>query len=100
MLPNGQPMFGDYIAFWCAGDMANHGEALVVHSDPETRACQNRVNPEIRRFAPYNSPPTFLLFDLAAGARAVRAVGDAVAGDHRRDLSASRRGSCCRTSAR
>lgn len=63
MLPNGQPMFGDYIAFWCAGDMANHGEALVVHSDPETRACQNRVNPEIRRFAPYNSPPTFLLFD-------------------------------------
>lgn len=63
MLASGQPMFGDFIAFWCAGDMANHGQALMVHDNPLTRECQHRVNPDIRVFAPYNSPPTFLLFE-------------------------------------
>lgn len=63
MLASGQPMFGDFIAFWCAGDMANHGQALLVHDNPATRACQSGVNPEIRVWAPYNSPPTFLLFE-------------------------------------
>jgi len=60
-LPGGQPMFGDYTAFWSAGRAALDGQADQVHNRAVTEAYQRLAAPDVRFFAPWNSPPTFLL---------------------------------------
>jgi Glycosyltransferase family 87 len=58
---SGQPVFGDYIAFWSAGRTVLEGEIAHVHE----RATQMRHHleaiPDIKVHAPFNSPPTLLL---------------------------------------
>lgn len=60
-LPNGQPLFGDFTAFWSAGRVALDGHAADVHVRAVTEAYQREVAPDVRYFAPWNSPPPFLL---------------------------------------
>ncbi len=65
VLANGQPLFGDFIAFWSAGRAALDGAAAQVH-DVETIARYHQLAaPGSAYVAPWNSPPTFLL--IASG---------------------------------
>lgn len=60
-LENGQPLFGDFVAFWSAGRAAVEGDAARVY-DPDFIAALNReAVPEARYVAPWRSPPQFLL---------------------------------------
>ena len=60
-LASGQPVFGDFIAFWSAGRAALDGHAADVHQRAAMLAYHQQAIPEIRFYAPWNSPPTFLL---------------------------------------
>ncbi len=65
VLANGQPLFGDFIAFWSAGRAALDGAAAQVH-DVETIARYHQLAaPGSVYVAPWNSPPTFLLVSSA-----------------------------------
>lgn len=65
VLANGQPLFGDFIAFWSAGRAALDGATAQVH-DVETIAGYHQVAaPGSTYVAPWNSPPTFLLISSA-----------------------------------
>ncbi len=58
---SGQPVFGDYLAFWSAGRTVLEGEVAHVHE----RATQMRHHleaiPNVKVYAAFNSPPTLLL---------------------------------------
>ncbi len=69
LLANGQPLFGDFIAFWSAGRAALDGRAADVHDVATIRAYHHLAVPSVAYVAPWNSPPTFLL--LAAGLAAL-----------------------------
>jgi hypothetical protein len=60
-LPSGQPFFGDFMAFWSAGRAALDGHADQVHERALLFEYQKQVAPDLRYYAPWNSPPTFLL---------------------------------------
>jgi|CXWL01.1.fsa_nt_gi hypothetical protein len=60
-LASGQPVFGDFIAFWSAGRAALEGHAADVHERAAMFAYHQQAIPEIRFYAQWNSPPTFLL---------------------------------------
>ncbi|MBY0563000.1 MAG: DUF2029 domain-containing protein [Hyphomonadaceae bacterium] len=60
-LQSGQPIFGDYIAFWSAGSAALDGNVAGVHDRAVTFAYHKEAIPDVRFHAPWNSPPTFLL---------------------------------------
>lgn len=61
VLANGQPLFGDFIAFWSAGRAALDGAAAQVH-EGETIARYHQIAASGSAYvAPWNSPPTFLL---------------------------------------
>jgi hypothetical protein len=60
-LPSGQPFFGDYMAFWSAGRAALDGHADQIHDRAMLWQYQLAVAPDLRFYAPWNSPPTFLL---------------------------------------
>ncbi|MGE0740306.1 MAG: glycosyltransferase family 87 protein [Hyphomonadaceae bacterium] len=60
-LPSGQPLFGDFIAFWSAGRAALDGHAAEVHDRALIFSYHTMVAPDVRFVAPWNSPPTFLL---------------------------------------
>ncbi|MGQ0533648.1 MAG: glycosyltransferase family 87 protein [Caulobacteraceae bacterium] len=60
-LPSGQPFFGDFIAFWSAGRAALDGHADQIHERAILWPYQQAVAPDVRYYAPWNSPPTFLL---------------------------------------
>lgn len=60
-LPSGQPFFGDFIAFWSAGRAALDGHADQIHERVVLWPYQQAVAPDARFYAPWNSPPTFLL---------------------------------------
>jgi len=65
VLANGQPLFGDFIAFWSAGRAALDGAAAQVH-EVETIARYHQIAaPGSAYVAPWNSPPTFLLISSA-----------------------------------
>jgi alpha-1,2-mannosyltransferase len=67
-LANGQPVFGDFIAFWSAGRLALDGHASQVHNH-ELMALYNQLAaPGASYYAPWNSPPTFLLIASALAA--------------------------------
>lgn len=60
-LQSGQPIFGDYIAFWSAGRATLEGHVEDVHNRAVTFLYHKEGIPGIRFHAPWNSPPTFLL---------------------------------------
>ncbi len=60
-LPSGQPFFGDFMAFWSAGRAALDGHADQVHDRVLLWQYQQAAAPDVRFYAPWNSPPTFLL---------------------------------------
>jgi Glycosyltransferase family 87 len=61
LLPNGAPMFGDFVAFWSAGKLALQGKIALVHDRHALTAVQHAAVVGMRVMAPWNSPPTFLL---------------------------------------
>jgi hypothetical protein len=65
LLADGQPVFGDFIAFWSAGRAALEGHAALVHDHAFLFAYQQQAVAGAAYVAPWNSPPTFLL--VAAG---------------------------------
>jgi len=60
-LDTGQPVFGDFIAFWSAGRAALDGHADQVHDRALIFSYHKLAAPDVRFVAPWNSPPTFLL---------------------------------------
>jgi hypothetical protein len=65
LLPNGQPVFGDFIAFWGAGRAALDGHAALVHDPGVLQGYQRDSIPDLHVFAGWNSPPPFLLIAAA-----------------------------------
>lgn len=59
-VPNGQPLFGDFTAFWSAGRATLDGDVAGVHERAVTFPIQQSVAPDALYYAPWNSPPTFL----------------------------------------
>jgi len=60
-LPSGQPLFGDFIAFWSAGRAALDGHIAEIHDRAVLFPYQQLASADLRFYAPWNSPPTFLL---------------------------------------
>jgi alpha-1,2-mannosyltransferase len=61
LLRSGQPVFGDFIAFWSAGRAALDGFAAQVHDVALLGRYHQAAVPGVAFIAPWNSPPTFLL---------------------------------------
>jgi alpha-1,2-mannosyltransferase len=61
LLANGQPLFGDFIAFWSAGRLALEGRVAEVHHEAAIYAQHLIAVPGLQVVAPWNSPPPFLL---------------------------------------
>jgi hypothetical protein len=61
LLANGQPLFGDFIAYWSAGRAALEGRAADVHDWDVIRFYHQLAIPGIAVLAPWHSPPTALL---------------------------------------
>lgn len=59
-LPSGNPVFGDFIAFWAAGKLVLSGHPELVHHIPTIQAIQWEAVPGMTRVAGWNSPPQFL----------------------------------------
>lgn len=64
-LANGQPVFGDFIAFWSAGRATLDGHVADVHVRSVIAAYHQQAAPGVAFVAPWNSPPTFLLIATA-----------------------------------
>ncbi|MBL8546600.1 MAG: DUF2029 domain-containing protein [Hyphomonadaceae bacterium] len=60
-LPSGQPFFGDFMAFWSAGRAALDGHVAEIHERAMLWSYQKSVAPDLKYYAPWNSPPTFLM---------------------------------------
>ncbi len=60
-MPSGQPFLGDYMAFWSAGRAALDGHAHEIHDRVMLWQVQQAVAPAVKFYAPWNSPPTFLM---------------------------------------
>lgn len=60
-LPSGQPFFGDFMAFWSAGRAALDGHVADIHDRAMLWPYQQAVAADVKYYAPWNSPPTFLL---------------------------------------
>ncbi len=65
VLANGQPVFGDFIAFWSGGRAALEGHIAEVHSRELIAQYHQQAAPGVTFIAPWNSPPTFLLIASA-----------------------------------
>lgn len=65
VLANGQPVFGDFIAFWSGGRAALEGHAAEVHVRELIATYHQQAAPGVEYVAPFNSPPTFLLIAAA-----------------------------------
>jgi hypothetical protein len=61
VLADGQPMFGDFIAFWSAGRAALDGHVADVHVRAVIDAYHQRAAPGVAYIATWSSAPTFLL---------------------------------------
>lgn len=61
LLASGQPVFGDFIAFWSAGRAALEGLAAHVHDHDVIARYHQQAVPGVAFLAPWNSPPPFLL---------------------------------------
>ncbi len=60
-LPNGQPLFGDFISFWSAGRATLDGHIEQIHDRRFLFTYPQMIAPDVRYVALWNSPPTFLL---------------------------------------
>lgn len=60
-LPSGQPFFGDFMAFWSAGRAALDGHVAEIHERTMLWPIQQSITTDVRFYAPWNSPPTFLI---------------------------------------
>lgn len=80
-LPSGQPMFGDFMAFWSAGRAALDGHVTEIHDRAMLWPLQQATAPDVKFYAPWNSPPTFLLIVilLALAPYPVAAIGFLIA---------------------
>lgn len=67
LLTDGNPFFGDFIAFWSAGRVVLDGHAEQVHIPAVVQAVQWHAVPGMRWVAPWNSPPQFLLIAVVLG---------------------------------
>jgi hypothetical protein len=67
LLADGQPMFGDFIAFWSGARIALNGDIELVHNIQAIQAQHQIAIPGLPVLTPYNSPPTFLLLILPLG---------------------------------
>lgn len=65
VLANGQPMFGDFIAFWSGGRAAIEGHVADIHTRALIEQYHQQAAPGVQFTAPWNSPPTFLLMASA-----------------------------------
>ncbi len=65
LLASGQPLFGDFIAFWSAGRAALEGQAANVHDPALIAAYHQLAAPRVAYLAPWNSPPPFLIVAAA-----------------------------------
>jgi hypothetical protein len=61
-LASGQPLFGDFIAFWSAGKATLEGHVAQLHDRVFLSHIQQATIPGIHVMAPWNSPPPFLFF--------------------------------------
>lgn len=61
MLHDGQPLFGDFIAFWSAGRATLDGHVAHLHDRHFLAQVQQSVIVGMHVMAPWNSPPPFLL---------------------------------------
>jgi len=61
-LASGQPLFGDFIAFWSAGKAALEGHVAQIHDRVFLAHIQQTTIPGMHVMAPWNSPPPFLFF--------------------------------------
>ena len=59
-LANGQPLFGDFIAFWSAGRATLDGNIEQIHDRHFLYGVQQAIAPGVAFVAPWNSPPPFL----------------------------------------
>jgi hypothetical protein len=59
-LASGQPLFGDFIAFWSAGKAALEGHVAQLHDRVFLAHIQQTTIPGMHVMAPWNSPPPFL----------------------------------------
>lgn len=64
-LASGQPVFGDFIAFWSAGRAALDGQAERVHDVALISEYSRAAVGGVGVVSPWNSPPTFLLIASA-----------------------------------
>lgn len=64
LLSNGQPVFGDFIAFWSAGRAALDGYSAEVHNMDVIARYHQAAVPGVLYVAPWNSPPPFLLIAM------------------------------------
>jgi hypothetical protein len=65
VLATGQPVFGDFIAFWSGGRAALEGHVADVHTRALIEQYHQQAAPDVQFTAPWNSPPTFLLIASA-----------------------------------
>ncbi|PZO49562.1 MAG: hypothetical protein DCF16_14390 [Alphaproteobacteria bacterium] len=65
VLANGQPVFGDFIAFWSGGRAALEGHVADAHTRALIEGYHQQAAPGVAYVAPWNSPPTFLLIASA-----------------------------------
>jgi hypothetical protein len=61
LLPGGQVVFGDYLAFWSAGRLALEGRADEIYSVQAIAAAQQQAVPGLNVVFPWRSPPPFLM---------------------------------------
>jgi len=62
LLANGQPVFGDFIAFWSAGRLAIEGHPDLVYSEQAIQIAHREALPALGNIVfPWRHPPPFLL---------------------------------------
>jgi hypothetical protein len=61
LLASGQPLFGDFVAFFTGGKLALLGQTGQLYSEDAARALQQTLMPGIALTAPFYSPPILLL---------------------------------------
>ncbi|MBI1188415.1 MAG: DUF2029 domain-containing protein [Alphaproteobacteria bacterium] len=62
VLANGQPVFGDFLAFWSAGRLALEGHPDLVYSEPAIQIAHREALPALGDIVfPWRHPPPFLL---------------------------------------
>lgn len=62
VLANGQPVFGDFLAFWSAGRLALEGHPDLVYSEQAIQIAHREALPALGDIVfPWRHPPPFLL---------------------------------------